>query len=89
MIRTFSEQEFNDKTKSDVWICVILAISLGISLGLDYVNPFEVECKEKTIIFSIPREEWKGFLDNALNFFISIEDYEICSDIKFIQNELL
>ena len=34
------------------------------------------------VIISVPKSEWKGGLENAMDYYIEKEEYEECSKIK-------
>lgn len=85
-MKRFTQEEFDNKDNADIWICITLAISLGIGANLDEVNAFEVETPDKIITFRIEKEEWKEFLDIAIDWFIKKEEYELCSEISRIKN---
>ena len=38
--------------------------------------------KNYDVIISVPKTEWKGGLENAMEYYIKTEEYEECSKIK-------
>ena len=61
-------------------------IAEGIKDNLESVNVAEI--KHTDIILSVPKSEWKGGLENAMNYYIEKEEYEECSKIKNLIEKL-
>ena len=40
-------------------------------------------------IMAIPEDQWLENLDNTLNYFISTEEYEKCSEVKQLMDKLV
>ena len=80
-IPIISLEDFEAKAKKPTMIkSLVLNIAEGIEDNLESVNVAEI--KNHDIIISVPKSEWKGGLENALNFYIEREEYEECSKIK-------
>ena len=65
---------------------LVINIAAGIEDNLESVNIAEI--KNQDIIISVPKTEWKGGLENAMDYYIKREEYEECSKIKKIINKL-
>tara|TARA_R110002049_G_scaffold74118_1_gene191449 strand:+ start:130 stop:408 length:279 start_codon:yes stop_codon:yes gene_type:complete len=59
---------------------LVINIADGIEDNLESVNIAEI--KNQDIIISVPKTEWKGGLENAMDYYIEREEYEECSKIK-------
>tara|TARA_R110002012_G_scaffold208509_1_gene378617 strand:+ start:306 stop:584 length:279 start_codon:yes stop_codon:yes gene_type:complete len=59
---------------------LVINIADGIEDNLESVNIAEI--KNQDIIISVPKTEWKGGLENAIDYYIEREEYEECSKIK-------
>lgn len=88
IMRTFSQEEFDDKENPDIYIEIIAAIYTGQQLQLPEVWAFEVLTPERLLQFKMAKTEWPEFLDNAIQFFIAREEYEICETCKEIKKLL-
>jgi hypothetical protein len=80
-IPIISLEDFEAKAKKPIMIKSLVSnIAKGVDLNLESVNVAEI--KNHDIILSIPKSEWKGGLENAMNYYIEKEEYEECSKIK-------
>lgn len=59
---------------------IIEIISIGIKLKLESVDIFEFKRPKDILIFK--RNEWMGFFERALSFFLKKENYLVCEKIK-------
>ncbi len=46
------------------------------------------EIKNYDLILSVPKAEWKGGLEKALDYYINKEEYEECSKVKKLIEKL-
>ena len=80
-IPIISLEDFEAKAKKPtVMKSLVSNIAEGIIDNLESVNVAEI--KHTDIILSVPKSEWKGGLENAMNYYIEKEEYEECSKIK-------
>jgi len=86
-IPIISLEDFEAKAKKPTMMkSLVLNIAEGIEDNLESVNVAEI--KHTDIILSVPKSEWKGGLENAMNYYIEKEEYEECSKIKKIIKKL-
>ena len=86
-IPIISLEDFEAKAKKrQVFKSLIRNITEGIELNLESVNIAEI--KNHDIILSVDKTEWKGGLENAMNYYIEKEEYEECSKIKKLIEKL-
>ena len=86
-IPVISLKDFEAKAKKPVMMkSLVLNIADGIEDNLESVNVAEI--KNYDIIISVPKTEWKGGLENAMDYYIEREEYEECSKIKKLINKL-
>ena len=65
------------------------AITEAHERNLTNIDLFKVELKNKTsFLMRCPKNEWEEFLDRANVWFESVEEYERCSQILKLKNEL-
>lgn len=80
-IPIISLEDFEAKAKKPIMVKSLVSnIAKGVDLDLESVNIAEI--KNHDIIISIPKSEWRGGLENAMNYYIEKEEYEECSKIK-------
>jgi len=80
-IPIISLEDFEAKAKKPLMMKTLVSnIAEGIKDNLESVNVAEI--KNHDIILSVPKAEWKGGLENAMNYYIEKEEYEECSKIK-------
>jgi len=80
-IPVISLEDFKAKAqKRKVYKSIVENITEGIESELESVNIAEI--KNHDIMISVPKTEWKGGLEKAMNFYISKEEYEECTKIK-------
>ena len=86
-IPVISLKDFQAKNKKTVMMkSLVLNIADGIEDNLESVNIAEI--KNHDVIISVPKTEWKGGLENAMDYYIEREEYEICSKIKKLIEKL-
>tara|TARA_B100001778_G_scaffold28858_1_gene21007 strand:+ start:1043 stop:1315 length:273 start_codon:yes stop_codon:yes gene_type:complete len=86
-IPIISLEDFEAKAKKPTMMRSLVSnIAEGIEDNLESVNIAEI--KHHDIILSVPKSEWKGGLENAMNYYIEKEEYEECSKIKKLINKL-
>ena len=80
-IPIISLEDFEAKAKKPLMMkTLVTKIADGIEDNLESVNVAEI--KHTDIILSVPKSEWKGGLENAMNYYIEKEEYEECTKIK-------
>ena len=80
-IPVISLEDFEAKAKKPIMMRSLVSnIASGIKNNLKSVNVAEI--KHHDVIISVPKDEWKSGLENAMNYYIKTEEYEICSKIK-------
>ena len=86
-IPIISLEDFEAKAKKPIMMkSLVLNIAKGIKDKSESVNVAEI--KNHDIIISVPKTEWKGGLENAMNYYIEKEEYEECSKIKKLIKKL-
>ena len=86
-IPIISLEDFEAKAKKPTMMkSLVLNIAEGIEDKLETVNIAEI--KNHDIILSVPKSEWKGGLENAMDYYIEREEYEECSKIKNLIEKL-
>jgi len=86
-IPIISLEDFETKAKKPLMMKTLVAnIAEGVELELESVNVAEI--KHTDIILNVPKSEWKGGLEKAMEYYIEKEEYEECSKIKTIINRL-
>ena len=82
-----SLEDFEAKAKKPTMMKrLVLNIADGIEYELESV--YIAEIKNHDVIISVPKTEWKAGLENAMEYYIEREEYEICSKIKKIIKRL-
>ena len=80
-IPIISLEDFEAKAKKPIMMkSLVTNIADGIEDNLESVNVAEI--KNQDVIISVPKSQWKGGLENAMNYYIEKEEYEECSKIK-------
>ena len=80
-IPIISLEDFEAKAKKPVMMKSLVSnIAEGVEDNLESVNVAEI--KNHDIILSVPKSEWKGGLERAMEYYIEKEEYEECSKIK-------
>ena len=80
-IPIISLEDFEAKAKKPTMMRSLVSnIAEGIEDKLESVNIAEI--KNHDVIISVPKTEWKGGLENAMDYYIEREEYEECSKIK-------
>tara|TARA_R110001583_G_C5448430_1_gene390639 strand:+ start:238 stop:510 length:273 start_codon:yes stop_codon:yes gene_type:complete len=86
-IPTISLEDFETKSKKTIMMkSLVENIAEGIEDNLESVNIAEI--KNYDVIISVPKEEWKAGLENAMDYYINTEEYEECSKIKKILEKI-
>ena len=86
-IPIISLEDFKAKAKKPTMMkSLVNNIAEGVDSNLESVNVAEI--KNYDIIISVPKSEWKGGLENAMDYYIEKEEYEECSKIKKIIDRL-
>ena len=86
-IPTISLQDFKAKTKKrQVYRSLVESVAEGVEYKLESVNIAEI--KNQDIIISVPKSEWRGGLEKALDYYIEKEEYEECSKVKKLIDRL-
>ena len=80
-IPIISLEDFEAKAKKPVMMrSLVTNIASGIKEELESVNIAKI--KNHDVIISVPKDEWKSGLKNAMEYYIKTEEYEICSKIQ-------
>ena len=86
-IPIISLEDFEAKAKKPTMMkSLVTNIAEGIEGNLESVNVAEI--KNQNVIISVPKDEWKSGLENAMNYYIKTEEYEECSKIKKLIKKL-
>ena len=86
-IPIISLEDFEAKAKKPTMMKSLVSnIAEGIEDNLESVNVAEI--KNHDVIISVPKSEWKGGLENAMDYYIKKEEYEECSKIKKLIEKL-
>ena len=86
-IPIISLEDFETKSKKPLMVKTLVAnIAEGIKDNLESVNIAEI--KNYDLILNIPKSEWKGGLEKALEYYIEGEEYEQCSKVRDLINKL-
>ena len=86
-IPIISLEDFEAKAKKrQVYKSLVESVTEGVKLKLESVNIAEI--KNHDVIISVPKTEWKGGLENAMNYYIEREEYEECTKIKNLIEKL-
>ena len=80
-IPIISLEDFETKAKKPLMMRTLVTnIAEGVEDNLESVNIAEI--KHTDIILNVPKSEWKGGLENAIEYYIKTEEYEECTKIK-------
>ena len=86
-IPIISLEDFEAKAKKPTMMKSLVSnIAEGIEDKLESVNIAEI--KNHDLIISVPKSEWKGGLNKALDYYVEKEEYEECSKIKKLIEKL-
>ena len=86
-IPIISLEDFEAKAKKPTMMKSLVSnIAEGIEDNLESVNIAEI--KNYDVIISVPKTEWKGGLENTMEYYIKTEEYEECSKIKKLIKKL-
>ena len=89
MIRSIPILSVNEELsskKSQVYKSLIEGVSEAMGSNKKEIKICEV--KNSNTYITVEKPEWKESLDSALQFYIDIEEYEQCSKIKDLINQL-
>ena len=82
-----SIEDFETKSKKRLMMkSMIDRITEGVELNLESVNIAEI--KNQNLVLSLPKSEWKPGLEKAIDFYVEKEEYEKCSKIKDLIDQL-
>ena len=80
-IPIISLEDLEAKAKKPIMMkSIVVNIADGIEDDLESVNIAEI--KNQDVIVSVPKSQWKGGLEKAMDYYIKTEEYEECSKIK-------
>jgi len=86
-IPIISLEDFEAKAKKPVMMrSLVTNIASGIKEELESVNIAEI--KNHDVIISVPKDEWKSGLKNAMEYYIKTEEYKVCSKIKKLKEKI-
>ena len=85
-IPIFSHNEELSSKKNKVYKSLIDGVTEAIKTNKKEIKLCEV--KNSNTYITIEKPEWKKSLDSALEYYISIEEYEECSKIKNLIDKL-
>ena len=86
-IPIISLEDFETKSKKPTMMkSLVENITEGVEDNLDSVNIAEI--KHTDIIINVPKSEWRGGLEKAMEYYIKTEEYEECSIIKKLIKKL-
>jgi len=86
-IPIISLKDFETKAKKPLMMRTLVTnIAEGVKDNLESVNIAEI--KHTDIILNVPKSEWKGGLEKAIEYYVEKEEYEQCSKIKDLINKL-
>ena len=86
-IPIISLEDFETKSKKPLMVKTLVNnIAEGIEDNLESVNIAEI--KNYDLILNVPKSEWKGGLEKALEYYIEGEEYEQCSKVRDLINKL-
>ena len=82
-----SLEDFETKAKKPLMFkTLVTSIAEGIEDNLESVNIAEI--KNYDLILNVPKSEWRGGLEKALEYYIEGEEYEQCSKVRDLINKL-
>ena len=86
-IPIISLEDFETKAKKPLMFKTLVNnIAEGIEDNLESVNIAEI--KNYDLILNVPKSEWRGGLEKALEYYIEGEEYEQCSKVRDLINKL-
>ena len=86
-IPVISLEDFEAKAKKPLMIkSLVTNIAEGIENNLESVNVAEI--KYHNVVINIPKSEWKGGLEKAIEYYVEEEEYEQCSKIRDLIEKL-
>ena len=86
-IPIISLEDFETKSKKPLIMKTLVAnIAEGVEDDLETISIAEI--KHTDIIINVPKSEWRGGLEKAMEYYIKTEEYEECSIIKKLIKKL-
>ena len=86
-IPIISLEDFETKAKKPLMVKTLVNnIAEGIEDNLESVNIAEI--KNYDLILNVPKSEWKGGLEKALEYYIEGDESEQCSKVRDLINKL-
>ena len=86
-IPIISLEDFETKSKKPLMMKTLVAnIAEGVEDDLETISIAEI--KHTDIIINVPKSEWRGGLEKAMEYYIKTEEYEECSIIKKLIKKL-
>jgi hypothetical protein len=86
-IPIISLEDFETKSKKPLIMKTIVTnIAEGVEDNLETVSIAEIQHTD--IIINVPKSEWRGGLEKAMEYYINTEEYEECSIIKKLIKKL-
>ena len=86
-IPIISLEDFEAKAKKPLMMkTLVQSISEGVKYDLESVNVAEI--KNHDVMINVPKTEWKAGLEQAMNYYVKREEYEVCSKIKKLIDRL-
>ena len=86
-IPIISLEDFETKSKKPLIMKTLVAnIAEGVEDDLETISIAEI--KHTDIIINVPKSEWRGGLEKAMEYYIKTEGYEECSIIKKLIKKL-
>jgi hypothetical protein len=79
-------QEYVDSNRDPVTRAIAAAVDLMVEFGVDTVPCFAI--KDTDIVFKIHRTEAVYSVDQCIQYFLEIEDYEKCARLTNLKSKL-
>ena len=74
-----------ENTKWEIYETMINSIETAIANGDNVADMFVIHLDDgQTLYMDAKREEWHQNLETALNYYIENEEYERCTNVKFL-----
>jgi hypothetical protein len=77
---------FTIENRAKISQAVETAVEWAFANGLEEVDVFEVE--ELDVVFSLKREEFETALNGCIDYYLSVEEYELCETINKLKLKL-
>lgn len=82
-----SLDEYTSDNAALVQAAILSALHSGLSLGIDHVPVFAI--KGTDFVIEMERVEYAEKLEECMNYFTSIEEYEMCSVLQELKETYL